>query len=233
MSRLIFLLAILAVGLALLIFNHVSGETFGINNDDFGRLVALGAIAALLSAAILRGRGRLGEGLRQIFIWFLIALALVSVYVYRFELQSVGDRLLAGLIPGRAMVITDSEGQQEVVLHRRLDGQFAADATINGHEVSMLVDTGASSIALTYEDAERIGLDPANLSYTVAVLTANGRALAAPVTLSDIAIGPIERRNIRAMVAAEGKLDRSLLGMSFLSTLDFLQMRTDQLRLRD
>jgi len=233
MNRLIFLLAILAVGLALLIFNHESGQTFGINNDDFGRLVALGAIAALLSAAILRSRGRLGEGLRQIFIWFLIALALVSAYVYRFELQAVGDRLLAGLMPGRAMVITDSEGQQEVVLQRRLDGQFAADAVINGHEISMLVDTGASSIALTYEDAERIGLDPANLSYTVAVLTANGRALAAPVTLSDIAIGPIERRNIRAMVAAEGKLDRSLLGMSFLSTLDFLQMRTNELRLRD
>lgn len=233
MNRLTLLLAILAAGLALLIFNHESGQTFGINNDDFGRLVALGAIAALLSAGILRSRGRLGEGLRQIFIWFLIALALISVYVYRFELQSIGDRLLAGLMPGRAMVITDSEGQQEVVLQRRLDGQFAADATINGHEVSMLVDTGASSIALTFEDAERIGLDPANLSYTVTVMTANGRALAAPVTLSDIAIGPIERRNIRAMVAAEGRLDRSLLGMSFLSTLDFLQMRADELRLRD
>ncbi|WEX86882.1 TIGR02281 family clan AA aspartic protease [Sinorhizobium garamanticum] len=233
MNRLIFLLAILAVGLALLIFNHESGQTFGINNDDFGRLVALGAIAALLSAGILRSRGRLGEGLRLIFIWFLIALALISVYVYRFELQSVGDRLLAGLMPGRAMVITDSDGQQEVVLQRRLDGQFAADAKINGHDVSMLVDTGASSVALTYEDAERIGLDPANLSYTVTVMTANGRALAAPVTLSDIAIGPIERRNIRAMVAAEGRLDRSLLGMSFISTLDFLQMRTDELRLRD
>ncbi|MCA1405235.1 TIGR02281 family clan AA aspartic protease [Ensifer sp. IC3342] len=233
MNRLIFLLAILAVGLALLIFNHESGQTFGINNDDFGRLVALGAIAALLSAGILRSRGRLGEGLRLIFIWILIALALISVYVYRFELQSVGDRLLAELMPGRAMVITDSEGQQEVVLQRRLDGQFAADAVINGHEVSMLVDTGASSIALTYEDAERIGLDPANLSYTVTVMTANGRALAAPVTLPDIAIGPIERRNIRAMVAAEGRLDRSLLGMSFLSTLDFLQMRTNELRLRD
>ena len=64
-------------------------------------------------------------------------------------------------------------------------------------------------------------------------MTANGPALAAPVTLEEFAIGPIERRNIRATVAAEGKLDRSLLGMSFLSTLDTLQMRTDELRLRD
>lgn len=64
-------------------------------------------------------------------------------------------------------------------------------------------------------------------------MTANGPALAAPVTLPEIAIGPIRRTNIRGMVAAEGRLDSSLLGMSFLSTLDFLQMRSDELRLRD
>lgn len=233
MNRLTLLLVILAVGLALLIFNHDTGQTFGINNDDFGRLIALTALVTLLSAGILRSRQHFGQAVRLIAIWILIALALVSVHVYRFELQSVGDRFLTALMPGRAMVITDSDGYQEVVLHRRIDGHFQADTTVSGHSVSMLVDTGASSIALTYEDAERIGLDPANLAYTITVMTANGPALAAPVTLSDITVGPIERRNVRAMVAARGRLDRSLLGMSFLSTLDFLQMRSDELRLRD
>lgn len=171
--------------------------------------------------------------MRQIAIWLLIAVGLVSGYAYRVELQAFGDRVLSELMPGRTMVVTDSGGQQEVVLRKRLDGHFQADATINGRAVSMLVDTGASSIALTYDDAERIGLDPSNLGYTLTVMTANGPALAAPVTLEQIAIGSIERRNIRATVAAEGKLDRSLLGMSFLSTLDSLQMRTDELRLRD
>jgi aspartyl protease family protein len=233
MNRLTLLLAILAIGLALLIFNHGSGQTFGMNNDDFGRLVALAALVTLLSAGILRSRQHFGQALRLVAIWALIALALVSAYAYRFELQSFGDRILAELLPGRAMVITDSEGQQEVVLHRRIDGHFQADAAVNGYEIGMLVDTGASTIALTYEDAEKIGLDPANLGYTVTVMTANGRALAAPVTLSEISIGPIERRNIRAVVTAKGNLDRSLLGMNFLSTLDSLQIRTDELRLRD
>jgi aspartyl protease family protein len=54
MNRLTLLLAILAIGLALLIFNHGSGQTFGMNNDDFGRLVALAALVTLLSAGILR-----------------------------------------------------------------------------------------------------------------------------------------------------------------------------------
>ncbi|WOS61203.1 retropepsin-like aspartic protease family protein [Sinorhizobium fredii] len=233
MNRLILLLAILAIGLALLIFNHDSGQTLGMNNDDFVRLVSLGAIATLLAAGVIRSRRHFGESVRLIAIWLLIAVGLVSGYAYRVDLQAFGDRVLSELMPGRTMVVTDSEGQQEVVLRKRLDGHFQADATINGEEVSMLVDTGASSIALTYEDAERIGLDPENLGYTLTVMTANGPALAAPVTLEQIAIGPIERRNIRATVAAEGKLDRSLLGMSFLSTLDSLQMRTDELRLRD
>jgi aspartyl protease family protein len=97
----------------------------------------------------------------------------------------------------------------------------------------MLVDTGASSVVLSYDDARAIGLDPKDLNYTVSVMTANGRAMAAPVRLDEISIGPIVRRNIRAMVAEEDRLNESLLGMTFLSTLGSLQMQTDELRLRD
>ncbi len=233
MTRLLILLSILAIGLLLLIVNHDVGRTFGLANDDFGQLVSLGAIATLLSAGIWQSRRRFGEGARQAAIWLLIVLALVSAYVYRFEFQGFGNRVLSGLMPGRATVITDSEGRQEVVLQKMINGHFETNAAVNGKEINMLVDTGASSIALTYEDAERIGLDPANLSYTMTVMTANGQAIAAPVLLSEVAIGPIVRNDIRATVAAEGKLDQSLLGMTFLSTLDFLQMRTDELRLRD
>ncbi|MBK5565626.1 TIGR02281 family clan AA aspartic protease [Ensifer sp. 2YAB10] len=233
MTRLFILLSILAIGLILLIVNHDAGRTMGLANDDFGRLVSLGAIATLIGAGVVQNRHRFGEGLRQVAIWLLITLALVSAYVYRFELQGFGNRLLAGLVPGRATVITDSEGQQEVVLHKMLNGHFETGAMVNGKDISMLVDTGASSIALTYEDAERIGLDPENLSYIVTVMTANGRAQAAPVMLQEISVGPITRRNIGATVAAKGRLDQSLLGMSFLSTLEMLQMRTDELRLRD
>lgn len=233
MTRLLILLSILAIGLLLLIVNHDVGRTFGLANDDFGQLVSLGAIATLLSAGIWQSRRRFGEGARQAAIWLLIVLALVSAYVYRFEFQGFGNRVLSGLMPGRATVITDSEGRQEVVLQKMINGHFETNAAVNGKEINMLVDTGASSIALTYEDAERIGLDPENLSYIVTVMTANGRAQAAPVMLQEISVGPITRRNIGATVAAKGRLDQSLLGMSFLSTLEMLQMRTDELRLRD
>lgn len=233
MTRLTILLGILAVGLVFLILNHDSGRTFGIMNDDFGRLVTLGAIAAMFATGIVQSRRHIGQSLRQFGIWVLIILVLVSGYLYRNDLQSFGNRLVAGLVPGRAAVFTDNEGIQEVVLHKVLNGHFETPVTINGATVQMLVDTGASRVALSYEDAETLGLNPASLAFTQRVSTANGEARAAPVTLAEVAIGPIVRNNIQAMVTEEGKLDQSLLGMSFLSTLDLLQMQTDELRLRD
>ena len=72
-----------------------------------------------------------------------------------------------------------------------------------------------------------------NLSFTRTVLTANGRASAAPLRIPEIRLGSIVRTNVEAVVLEEGLLDQSLLGMSFLSTLSSMQMQTDELRLRD
>lgn len=233
MNRLTVSLAVLAVALALLIFNHDSGRTMGLDNSDFASLAMLSSIGALIGAGILAGRRHFGESMRQLGLWLVIILALVAGYLYRGDLQSFGSRMSAGLIPGRPAVITDSEGQQEVVLHKVLNGHFETTATINGIDVSTLVDTGASTVALTYEDAARAGIDTDALVFGIPVMTANGQAMAAPVTLDQVAIGPIIRTNVRATVAEPGRLSQSLLGMSFLSTLSFLQMQTDELRLRD
>lgn len=233
MKLLYLLLGILAAGLILLILNHDGGRTLGIENNDFERLVSLSAIAVMLAAGVLHNRFSFGQTLRQIMIWLVIILALAAGYIYRNDLSTIGDRLAGGLIPGRMSVFTDSEGQQEVVLHKVLNGHFETPVTINGETVHMLVDTGASTVAISWDDAEKLGLKPETLDFTQTVMTANGNARAAPVTLSEVAIGPIVRQDIRASVAEKGKLDQSLLGMSFLSTLDFLQMQTDELRLRD
>ncbi|MFK0382235.1 TIGR02281 family clan AA aspartic protease [Agrobacterium sp. NPDC090273] len=234
MNRLTFILLVLAVGLGLLLINHDSGRTFGINNEQFGQMVYLVPIAALLSAGILAGRrGSLASVIRQLAIWLVIILGLVSVYLYRYDLQAFGNRLVGGLIPGRAVVITTADGTEEIVLHKSMSGHFEANVTIDGKTIHMLVDTGASSIVLANADAAAIGIDTQNLRYSVPVMTANGRTSAAPVSLSEISIGPIARRNIPALVAQQGQLEQSLLGMSFLSTLGSLQMQTDELRLRD
>jgi aspartyl protease family protein len=233
MNGLTFVLLVLGAGLALLIFNHDSGRTFGIDNSDFGQLIYLIPIAGLLGAGILSGRrGNMGEALRNLAIWLVIILGFVAGYLYRYDAQQFAGRMVAGLVPGRAVVVTSRDGD-EVIIQKALGGHFQANVTVDGKTIPMLVDTGASSVVLSYDDAATLGIDTGALAYTIPVMTANGRAMAAPVRLNEIAIGPISRRNVRAMVSEEGRLDESLLGMSFLSTLSSLQMQTDELRLRD
>ncbi|WP_117191297.1 TIGR02281 family clan AA aspartic protease [Rhizobium terrae] len=234
MNPLTIVLAILGIGLAFLLVNHDGGRTMGIDNDDFGRLVYLIPLAGLFGAGILAGRrGSLNTVFQQFAIWLVIILGLVVAYLYRDDARNVAARVTAGLLPGTAVVVTNSEGGNEVIIHKTRGSHFQTNVGINGKVLHMLVDTGASTVVLSYDDARAVGLDPQKLDFSVTVMTANGRALAAPVRLEEIAIGPIVRKNIRAMVAEDGKLGESLLGMSFLSTLGSLQMQTDELKLRD
>ncbi|WP_163881244.1 TIGR02281 family clan AA aspartic protease [Rhizobium laguerreae] len=233
MIRLTVFLVVIGIGLAVLILNSDNSRILGLQSDDFGRVVYLLPIALMLSAGIWASRRSVGETMRQMMIWLVIILALVTVYLYRQEALGVGNRLLAGLVPGRAVVVTTSEGGREIILHKLLNGHFKADVAVNGQTVEMLVDTGASMVALSREDAERIGIDLSRLTYSMTIMTANGRGRAAPVTLHQVAIGPIVRNNVAASVAEDGRLDQSLLGMSFLETLSSLQMQTDELRMRD
>lgn len=233
MNRLTVVLAVLAAGLALLVFTDDNSRIMGLEKDEFGRFVYLMPIVLMLGTGILVSRRNLTDSLRQMLIWLVIILGVATAYLYRYDAQNVGYRLLGGLMPGRAVVVTDRDGDQEVVLYKAMNGHFEANASVNGQTINMLVDTGASMIALTQEDAVAAGIIPENLTYSVTVMTANGAATAAPVTLSEISIGPITRRNVPATVAEPGRLDQSLLGMSFLGTLSSLQMQTDELRLRN
>ncbi|ENN89289.1 hypothetical protein RHSP_29724 [Rhizobium freirei PRF 81] len=233
MNRLNIVLAILGIGLALLVFNSNTGTTFGMHNDDFARIVYLLPIALMMSAAVWGSRHTVSQSLRNLLIWFVVIMALATAYIYRYDAERVGNRLFAGLLPGHAVVVTTSEGGQEVILHKRSSGHFETVVKINGQPIDMLIDTGASTIALSQEDAARVGIIPENLTYSMSVMTANGRASAAPVELGSVSIGPIKRHDVKASVAEAGKLDQSLLGMSFLETLGSMQMQTDELRLRD
>lgn len=231
--RLGFVFGILGFGLAVLIYNSESGRSFGMDNDDFGRMIMLLPLVALFSAGIFASRRHMSESLRYLSWWVLIGLALVTGYLYRGDLQGVGDRLTAGLMPGRAVISQTSDGSAEVILHKSRGAHFNANVAVNGLDINMLVDTGASSIALSYEDAMRIGIDPSTLRFSQTILTANGEARGAPVRLSQVAIGPIIRTDVRAIVSEEGRLGQSLLGMTFLGTLSSLTIQTDELRLRD
>lgn len=113
----------------------------------------------------------------------------------------------------------------------RQDGQFWAEATVNSGYVRFLVDTGASAVALTKEDAQKAGLRLHELHYDVPIRTAGGRNMAARVKLKSIAVGSITLRNIEALVVPEG-LETSLLGMTYLGQLQKVEATPNALLLR-
>jgi aspartyl protease family protein len=112
-------------------------------------------------------------------------------------------------------------------------GHYYASAEINGRSVDVMVDSGASIVALTWDDAGRAGLYIRDSDYTQRVNTANGPARIAPVMLDRVSIGDITVRNVPAAVSEPGKLTTSLLGMSFLNRLQRVDMRSGVLVLQE
>ena len=111
------------------------------------------------------------------------------------------------------------------------NGHFIARAMINQVPVTAMIDTGASVVAIPYEQARRMGLRPAFLRFNQPVWTANGRAFAAPVTLRRVEIDNVVARNVPAMVMPKGALRHVLIGMSFLSRLRRFEVKGKTLRL--
>jgi aspartyl protease family protein len=102
--------------------------------------------------------------------------------------------------------------------------QYRARVEINGARIDALVDTGASHVFLTAEDARLLNIDPPASAYTAQSQTANGVALSAPVRLREVRVGDIVVYDVQAFVAQPGKANISLLGMSFLKKLSKFQL---------
>lgn len=119
-----------------------------------------------------------------------------------------------------------------VEIARGDSGEFSLRAKINGVSAPMVIDTGATSVVLTYETARAAGLPLELLDYNVEVETASGRMRAARLTLDRLAVGRLVERSVPALVVPKGQMRSNLLGMSFLNRLESWEVRADRLMLR-
>ena len=144
-------------------------------------------------------------------------------------LQNVGNRNTAS--PARTeraqAAVADHGGITRIDADRR--GHYTADIEINGRRFSSLVDTGATSVALRYEDARALGLVFPGDNFDVQVRTANGIAKAKRVELRSVRLGTITVRDVEGLVMSEGLLGQNLLGMSFLKRLSKVEVQRGQL----
>ncbi len=128
--------------------------------------------------------------------------------------------------------LAPSSTDRVLVLQADGRGHFLLHPQIDGLTVRMMVDTGASIVALTSEDAERAGIRPNPGEFNQSVSTANGTVTVAPVRIREIRVGDISVRDVEAVVLPAGRLGTSLLGMSFLRRLKGFDMAGGRLTLR-
>jgi aspartyl protease family protein len=228
-------LVLLALAGIALILRGDQGDIAGFEPAAFAALTAGAALLIFMGVSLAGAyRGRVGQAAKDFFAWTCIALALVAGYSFKDELVGIAYRIAGELSPPGSTLTVESTpaGERAVRIRRRLDGHFGAHVSVNGASVTMLVDTGASTVVLKQTDARKLGIDTTDLRYSVPVQTANGVAYAARVRLRSIAVGPIVLTQVEALVAQPGTLKESLLGMTFLSRLRSYEFSGDYLTLR-
>lgn len=159
------------------------------------------------------------------------SLALVAAtFVGLLALMSWGFGLLFDRIenPNRD-IQAGAAGPRVVELEANRAGQYLVPGEINGEQVTFLVDTGATHVAVPAEVADRVGLPRLG---EVAVETAGGRTRAARTVIDRLTVGGIERREVRGTINESLSGDYVLLGMTFLRHLE-LRQQGDRLILRE
>jgi clan AA aspartic protease (TIGR02281 family) len=164
----------------------------------------------------------------------LILAGVVTVVTF---LLSISDPVAFANIKGSITRVAENPfkskpSSRAVEITRSDSGDFALRAKINGVSAPMVIDTGATSVVLTYETAKAAGLPLELLDYNVDVETAGGRVRAARLTLDRLAIGKLVERSVPALVVPRGQMKSNLLGMSFLNRLESWEVRADRLMLR-
>ena len=189
--------------------------------NDFSRLIYLSVlVVAILGSVLISRRGAYGKMFRQAGVWLLIFMGLVAIVASWQDIRQ----------SGQTMSFQQSE-DSAIIIPKEIDGHFHLTVTINDRPIEFLVDTGASDIVLTRKDAARVGFDPNRLDYWGMANTANGTVRLATIRLETVRLGEFIDKNIRASVN-KAPMEKSLLGMRYLSKFSAIEISNDQMILK-
>ncbi len=211
-------LGILLLGYLLWRFPHVIES-----DDQFAYFIrSLLLLCFLVPAVFLRQEAP--QALKYGAAWGGIFVVLFVGYSYHEDLSNVWGRLKSNLLPFSGTQHADGS----MTFTRAEGGHFLVEALVNGVPIQFMVDTGATRVALSSQDAKRLGFDVENLSYNDLTHTANGDTFAASVRLAEFKIGPIVVKDLGASVN-RNLSGRSLLGMNFLKRLKGFRVEGNRL----
>lgn len=175
-----------------------------LSSDDMTRAVYLLILLVAVGGWVaVEYRTRIGFALRTALAWGMIFLGVAAGYGLWMDIsQDFSPR----------QMVTE---RGEISVERSQDGHYYLTLDIDGTAIRFMADTGATNMVLSRADAERLGLDPGNLTYTGVAQTANGQVRTARVTLEQVQLGPFQDSKVRAYVN-DGQMEMSLLGMDYL-----------------
>src|SRR4051812_1364371 len=167
----------------------------------------------LVGSSLLSRRLPIGQVARMIAGWLLIFAAVLVGYSYRSELNAVIQRVAGDLLGERGQTVGDT-----LRIPMAADGHFWVRARINGHEQRFLIDSGATTTALSTDAAQAAKLELERGGFRVMIETANGTVQAQRTSIRRLSLGPILSKDLAAVVSpAFG--ETNVLGMNFLSSL--------------
>jgi len=188
--------------------------------DAQARLFYLALLGMALAGGVFYNyRNRFGTAVQHAAIWVLIFLGATIAYGFK-------DQLASQLYPGTARSVDD----RTIALGRADDGHFYARVRVNGTAIRFMVDTGATNLVLSRQDANRIGLALDSLNFVLPTSTANGTVYGAGIVLKRVDLGGFVDTGVPAMVNG-GRMSTSLLGMSYLDRFRSFSVEGDTLLL--
>ena len=187
--------------------------------DEIARVFYLALLGLAVGGWFLaESRGGIGPFLRKMLVWCFIFLGVIGGY-------GLWEDIRHDVAPRQSVL-----GGGVIEVPRAFDGHYYLTLEVEGRPVEFVVDTGATDIVLSRDDAERLGIDTARLRYTGFANTANGTVRTARVALETLSLGGITDRNVPAVVN-EGEMDGSLLGMRYLQRFSRLEISNGKLLL--
>jgi aspartyl protease family protein len=162
-------------------------------------------------------------------IWVGVGLLVYAMVSQRLLAPADAPAPTAATASSRPPAQTRTASPNTLVYHADKTGHVILDAVVNGAQLRFIVDTGATMVALTMQDAMAAGITRSSLDFSMKINTANGVARAAPVRLREIRLGQFSAYDVPATVSEN--LNISLLGNTFLKRLDSYEMRNGVLTL--
>ena len=187
---------------------------------ETGRLIYLLLLLAMVAGwFFMQGRGEgFNKTLQQAAVWGMIFVGAAAGY------GLWGDITRNSGVPQQSY----AGGIGTVTLPRARDGHYYLTVQINGSPIRFVVDTGASDMVLTREDAQRVGLSPDTLNYLGRANTANGEVRTAFVRLNEVQLGDVRDFDVPAVVN-DGEMGQSLLGMGYLQRWGRIEISNNEL----